>query len=237
MGLSFSGGLALVAAADPVYAAAFQFVMAVGAQDDMTRVANYYRTGEDERPNGTVERLAAHPYGPLVLEYEYRAGLCAGAGCSGDPERCCGRHLYEDKGGERLALAALNEPQSGRRRLRLLDASFAGDAGADRGARMPSMRRSWRSCRRMGICEGLKTPVYLLHGEADNIIPAAETLWMASELPREDAEGGADESGDLAYRLWMSSKPTAMDEWRLIHFFALVMQAAEQTSDEENVIG
>ena len=33
MGLSFSGGLALVAAADPVYRPDFKFVLAVGSQD------------------------------------------------------------------------------------------------------------------------------------------------------------------------------------------------------------
>jgi hypothetical protein len=30
----------------------------------------------------------------------------------------------------------------------------------------------------------MTTLVYLLHGQADNIIPAEETLWMGSELPR-----------------------------------------------------
>ncbi len=71
MGLSFSGGLALVAAADPLYHKDFKFVFAVGSQDSMGRVAQYYRTGEDARPNGTTELLPAHEYGPLVLEYEY----------------------------------------------------------------------------------------------------------------------------------------------------------------------
>ncbi|MBW4028900.1 MAG: hypothetical protein HIU93_16160, partial [Acidobacteria bacterium] len=58
MGLSFSGGLALLAAADPAYQKAFRFVVAVGAQASMVRVADYYRTGEDLRPDGTIERLA-----------------------------------------------------------------------------------------------------------------------------------------------------------------------------------
>ena len=85
MGLSFSGGLALVAAADPLYKPEFKFVFAVGSQDSMGRVAQYYRTGQDLRPNGTVELLPAHEYGPLVLEYEYvedfvpRAGHLKGA--------------------------------------------------------------------------------------------------------------------------------------------------------------
>ncbi len=51
MGLSFSGGLALVAASDPVYRPDFKFVLAVGSQDSMSRVEQYYRhrTGDASR--------------------------------------------------------------------------------------------------------------------------------------------------------------------------------------------
>jgi dienelactone hydrolase len=70
MGLSFSGGLALLAAADPVYGPSVRFVVAVGSQNQMSRVAEYYRTGTDVRPDGSVERLPPHEYGALVLEYE-----------------------------------------------------------------------------------------------------------------------------------------------------------------------
>ncbi len=35
-----------------------------------------------------------------------------------------------------------------------------------------------------GRLANLKTPVYLLHGAGDNIIPSAETEWMAAELPK-----------------------------------------------------
>ena len=131
MGLSFSGGLALEAAADPAYAAAFRFVMAVGAQDDMTRVANYYRTGEDERPNGTVERLAAHPYGPLVLEYEYVQDFVPAKDVpairrvlAGGPVRGQGRRAAGAGGADQA------RADGGGAAARW---GFAGDAGDDRG--------------------------------------------------------------------------------------------------------
>ncbi len=63
LGLSFSGGLALVAANDPVYRKDFKFVFAVGSQDEMGHVANYYLTGQEVRPDGTIERLKPHEYG------------------------------------------------------------------------------------------------------------------------------------------------------------------------------
>ncbi|MGH9595796.1 MAG: alpha/beta hydrolase, partial [Edaphobacter sp.] len=71
LGLSFSGGLALVAASEPAYRPYFKFVFTVGSQDAMDHVANYYLTGQEVRPDGTLERLKPHEYGPLVLEYEH----------------------------------------------------------------------------------------------------------------------------------------------------------------------
>jgi hypothetical protein len=66
----------------------------------------------------------------------------------------------------------------------------------------------------------------LVHGEADNIIPAAETLWLERDLPRGTLKAALI-SPVLSHIDFESSNPTAMDEWRLTHFFALVMPAAE----------
>ena len=49
-----------------------------------------------------------------------------------------------------------------------------------------------------GHLGSLTTPVYLLHGAGDNIIPSSETLWMAAELPGTTLQVGADLSGALA---------------------------------------
>ena len=70
------------------------------------------------------------------------------------------------------------------------------------------------------------TPVYLLHGEGDNIIPSAETLWMASELPSESLQAMLV-SPVISHLDIDAAKPTLLDQWRLIHFFALVMHASE----------
>jgi pimeloyl-ACP methyl ester carboxylesterase len=72
----------------------------------------------------------------------------------------------------------------------------------------------------------LTTPVYLLHGEADNIIPAAETQWMAAELPRHTLQAELI-SPVLSHLDLDGAGPTAWDELRLVHFFALVVHAAE----------
>ena len=75
---------------------------------------------------------------------------------------------------------------------------------------------------------GLRTltiPVYLLRGEADNVIPAAETLWVASELPQQTLQAAL--VSPVLSHIDLDAKVGAMEQWRLVHFFALVMRAAE----------
>ena len=78
-----------------------------------------------------------------------------------------------------------------------------------------------------GMLHTMTTPVYLLHGQADNIIPAAETLWMASELPRSSLQEVLV-SPVLSHLDLDGAKPGVWDQWKLVHFFALVMHAAER---------
>jgi acetyl esterase/lipase len=223
MGLSFSGGLALVAAADPRYHPDFKFVFAVGSQYSMARVADYYLTGRDVRPDGSVEVLAAHEYGPLVLEYEHLEDFVPAE----DMERVRAvlrAHLYEDKKAEARASLGLNEKQK-LETLDLMDATSPAtrariaDMTAKHTDELPGLSP-------LGRLQTLGTPVYLLHGEADNIIPSAETLWMASELRSEDLRAVLV-SPVLSHVGLDGPAPGAMDEWRLVHFFALIMNAAE----------
>jgi dienelactone hydrolase len=224
MGLSFAGGLALVAAEDPLYAPGFKFVFAVGAQDSMARVTEYYETGRDARPDGTTETLAPHEYGPLVIEYEHLDDFIPAQDLA--PVRAVLRaHLYEDKAAEAQASLALNESQK-RETLALMDATSAETKAriasvvvkyaADMGKLSPS-----------GGLKTLKAPVYLLHGEGDNVIPAAETLWMAHDLPPAMLSAMLV-SPVLSHVNLDGPSPGARDEWQLMHFFAEVMEAAER---------
>jgi pimeloyl-ACP methyl ester carboxylesterase len=224
LGLSFSGGLALVAAGDPLYGPDFKFVFAVGSQDAMDHVAAYYLTGQEARPDGTTERLAPHEYGALVLEYEHLEDFV--------PKKdqaairpVLREHLYEDKGAEKLAEAKLN-PQQRAEAAVLMDSNSA----------LTRAKLAAANIRHVEEMEGLSphemlrtmtTPVYLLHGQADNIIPAAETLWMASELPK-NALQEVLVSPVLSHLDLDGAKPNVLDQWRLVHFFALVMHAAER---------
>src|SRR5260370_15119495 len=81
-----------------------------------------------------------------------------------------------------------------------------------------------------GRLRELTTPVFLLHGQADNIIPSAETLWMASELQGTTLKSVLV-SPVLSHLDLDGAKPGAMDEWRVGRNFAVVMDAtAKRTS-------
>jgi acetyl esterase/lipase len=224
LGLSFSGGLALVAANDPLYRPDFKFVFAVGSQDAMGHIVNYYLTGSEIRPDGTTERLPPHEYGPLVLEYEHLEDFV--------PSRdevairpVLREHLYEDKSAEQLAEAKLNPRQKTEAAVLLNSNSVTTRAmlAASAAKHLAEMK----VLSPQGKLRAMTTPVYLLHGEADNIIPAAETLWMAKELPRRTLKEELI-SPVLSHLDLDGAKPDAWDQWKLVHFFALVMHAAER---------
>jgi pimeloyl-ACP methyl ester carboxylesterase len=224
LGLSFSGGLALVAARDPGYRPEFRFVFAVGSQDAMGHVANYYLTGKEIRPDGTVERLTPHEYGSLVLEYEHLEDFVP----IGDEDAIrpvLREHLYEDKSGESLSVARLNA----RQRVEAAELMDSGSMEMKAKLAVSDARheQEMKEVSPRGMLRTMTTPVYLLHGQADNIIPAAETLWMANELPRTTLKEVLV-SPVLSHLDLDEAKPTGRDEWRLVHFFALVMQAAER---------
>lgn len=224
LGLSFSGGLALVAAGDPAYAKDFKFVVAVGSQDEMMHVANFYLTGQEVRPDGTTERLAPHEYGPLVLEYEHLEDFVS----TEDEEAIrpvLRDHLYEDSRGEKLAEAKLNLRQKLEATQLMNSSSMV--TMAKLAASEVKHAREMEELSPHDLLPTMSTPVYLLHGQADNIIPAAETLWMAKELPRTTLQEVLV-SPVLSHLDLDEAKPRVEDQWRLVHFFALVMHAAER---------
>jgi pimeloyl-ACP methyl ester carboxylesterase len=224
MGLSFSGGLALVAAADPEYKSDFKFVLAVGSQDSMEHVATYYLTGREVRPDGTTEQLAPHEYGPLVLEYEHLEDFVAGQD-EAAIRSVLQQHLYEDKTAEALAADRLNARQKAEA-MQLMDSSSA----LTKAMLASSSKKHIREMDALspdGKLQTMTTPVYLLHGRGDNIIPSAETMWMAGELPSSTLKEVLI-SPVLSHLNMDGSKPSLVDQWKIVHFFAVVMHTAER---------
>jgi pimeloyl-ACP methyl ester carboxylesterase len=223
MGLSFAGGLALLAAADPAYHSAVRFVVTIGSHDEMSRVAEYYRTGRDPEPNGMTESLPPHEYGALVLEYENLQDFVAPSDIT--PLHALLRaHLYEDGAAEKAARATLT-PQQQDESNQLLNARSPVTLkllAIDEQRHLDDMARISPH----GHLATLTTPVYLLHGAGDNIIPAAETMWLAQELRPESLQAELI-SPVLSHVNLDGADPSLLDRWRLVHFFALILHAEE----------
>jgi len=221
MGLSFSGGLALMAAAKPPFSNELSFVFSVGAHDDLFRVATFYATEADPLPDGDVERATPNNYGPWVLEYEHLEDFVPQADVAAIRPVLRAR-LYENWALEKELLANLGATQKAEYE-KLLDpkqedaALFASDKkhAAEMAAVSPH-----------GHLGGLRVPVYLLHGRGDTLIPFAEAEWLAEDLPRGTLKGLLI-SPLIAHVGTSTAKPNLWDEWRLLHLLAQVMEHAE----------
>jgi dienelactone hydrolase len=222
MGLSFSGGLALMAAAEPQYAKSVSFVFAVGAHDSMPRVANFYVTGEDVLPNGTVESLTPHEYGSLVLEYENLQDFTQPADTEALRAALRAR-LHEDPALEQSLVVQFTPAQkveydhiihTQQQDLAIAESSRKHEAELE--AVSPH-----------GHLQDLRVPVFLLHGRDDNIIPYAESEWLAKDLPTGTLHALLVSPMVAHVDMEKDHKPDLMDKWRLVHFLARVMECAE----------
>lgn len=223
MGISFSGGLALMAAAKPQYSRDISFVFAVGAHASLPRVANFYATGQDMLPDGTMERVTPHEYGPLVLEYEHLEDFTGPA----DTEAlraALRERLYEDPAQEQ-ALVAKFTPAQRAEYDRIIQVQQQC---------LPLARSSRNHAAEMdavsphGHLQGLRAPVFLLHGRGDNIIPFAESEWLAQNLPPGTLRALLITPLLSHVSTESDHRPGLLEEWRLVHLLALVLEEAER---------
>lgn len=221
MGLSFSGGLALMAAAQAPYSNEVSFVFSVGAHDDMFRVATFYTTGADPLPDGDVERTTPSPYGPMILEYEHLEDFVRPADV--DAIRAVFRaRLYEDAATEKRMAASLTPAQK-MEYAKLLDvaqnALELAESNKKHAAEMAAVSPD-------GHLAGLHVPVYLLHGRGDDLIPFAEAEWLAQDLPH----GTLKETliSPLVGHVTLNDKKAGLwSRWKLLHLLARVIERAE----------
>jgi pimeloyl-ACP methyl ester carboxylesterase len=221
IGLSFSGGLALMAAARPPFSNEISFVFSVGAHDDLFRVATFYATEADPLPDGDVERAKPNNYGPWVLEYEHLEDFVPQADVASIRPVLRAR-LYENLALEKQLLANLTDTEKAEYE-KLLDPKqedatlFA--SNKKHAAEMVAVSPA-------GHLAGLHVPVYLLHGRGDTLIPFAEAEWLAEDLPH----GTLKElliSPLIAHVTTDTTKPNVWDKWQLLHLLAQVMEHAE----------
>ncbi len=192
VGISFSGGLSVVAAGRASLSGRVAFVLSFGGHDDLPRVLRYLRTGVEPAPAPGAPPIVRppHDYGVAVIllgiadrmvppdQVEpLRAAVSrflwtshlnrvdrAQAGREFAALREIARHMPEPAA---TLLGYVNDRDVARLGPRLLpEVGFYGGAPALSPSRSPKP----------------SAPVFLLHGTDDNVIPAVESEYLAEDL-------------------------------------------------------
>jgi len=221
IGLSFAGGLALLAADRKEYAPDIGFVLAIGAHDDMGRVARFFAANIIARPDGTEASLAAHEYGVLVLAYSHLEDFFSP------------RDVPVAR--EALRQWLWDQPQA---LQTATDLSPAGQQELDRLLHHRDLLREtllreitlhkaeMDAVSPHGHMADLRVPVFLLHGAGDTVIPASETLWLAKDVPPEDLKEVL--VSQALVHVDMDAKVTWQEQWQLVEFMSQVLEATEK---------
>jgi pimeloyl-ACP methyl ester carboxylesterase len=181
VGVSFAGGLSLLAACDPRYAPHIRALVLMGAYDNLGRVARFLATSQAEFPDGHMEPYTAHDYGAAVFVYSHLNQFfpASDQAVAHDALRdwlwerpSDAQALFPQLGpASRATMEILLARQIDRLRPKLLDAIQADDSQLS-------------AISLEGKLGALHAPVFLLHGATDDIIPSTETLWLEKEIPK-----------------------------------------------------
>lgn len=228
IGVSFAGGLAVVAAGRPSVADRVDRVVSFGGHGDLPRVITYLCTGR--LPDGTLQ--PAHDYGGAILLLaalaelvppEQVAPLDAGirafleASMAGGRDRADAAALFARA---RALGDTLPEPARGimrdvnardGTRLGPLLLPFAEQVGGDPAL---SPERS----------PAPQVPVFLIHGATDPVIPQTETLSLAAYLRGHGTPRVATLLTPAVSHADPDARVTARDVWRLVRMWVAISQ-------------
>lgn len=219
LGISFGGGLSLLAASDPRYAPFIRFVLSIGAHDDLERVSQFFITNKIARPDGTTLQMAAHEYGPLVLIYSHVEDFFLPADVATAHEAL--RLLLWEKVDESKKFAEQLSPAS-RAKMELLYDRNIDPLAPEISQVIAEHRSEMNDVSPHGHLRDLHVPVLLLHGAADNVIPPTELLWLEHDLP--PSELVASLTSPVLSHASLEGKPTLLDNLRLVHFMAKMLE-------------
>jgi len=224
LGISFSGSLSLIAAADPRNAPSIAFVVSLGSHDNMARVARFFLTGETPRPDGASGYVKPHEYGALVLLYSHPEEFFPVADLPRVRESL--RYLlWEDVASSKAIAKTLSPPSRA-----IMEKLYAHDRDSLKPALLKAIDRHAAEMEAVSAdhrLDSLHVPVLLLHGAADDVIPNSELLWLEKDVPASCLRGAL--ITPLLSHLDVAGDPTAGDKLQLIQFMSTVLDLAGET--------
>jgi pimeloyl-ACP methyl ester carboxylesterase len=213
LGLSFAGGLALVAAAEPRYRDDISVVISIGGYDSLPRVLRFFAANTIEEPNGAAVPMQAHEYGILVVVYAHPEDFFSPADVPVARE-AIRQQLYE-KPSEAGSLAQRLSPV-GHARMEELLAHKDDGLSADLLRSLADHKAEAEAVSPAGKLAQLRADVLLAHGEGDNVIPPAELLWLKRDVPVSKLKAAL--ISPVISHVELGGHPSFADEWRLVHF-------------------
>jgi dienelactone hydrolase len=226
MGISFAGGLSIVAAGRPALADRVVAVLSLGGHGELPRTLRYLCTGIEL--DGT--RSAPHDYGVVIILLGVTDRLVPP-----DQVAPLGQALLTFLEASRLDLFDKAASAAEFERARALAATLPEPA------RTLMNYVNLRDVERLGpmlqphvtalggapalspaLSPAPRAPVFLLHGSGDNVIPASETVALARTL----AAGGANVRAlvtPLITHAEVDRAAGAADAWALVGFWADVL--------------
>jgi pimeloyl-ACP methyl ester carboxylesterase len=221
LGLSFAGGLALLAADRKEFSDSIGFVVAIGAHDDMGRVAKFFAVNIITSPDGVETPFQAHEYGALVLAYAHLEDFFSASDVP-VARQSLRQWLWEQP--EAMQTASALSPE-GKHELELL-LHHRDQLRETLLKEIPLHKDEMGAVSPHGHLAQLHIPVFLLHGAGDTVIPASETEWLARDVPA--AELKASLISSALVHVDMGSKVTWQQQWQLVDFMAQVLDTTEK---------
>ena len=226
LALSFSGGLALVAASEPQYSPSIAWIATVGAYYDLAHVLRFFATGEAVLPDGSVEHLPPHEYGPLIVVYDDVQDFFAPQDVATAHEAI--RILLTGNSKASAEVAKTLTP-AGQQTMQLIYSKQRQHFSPAILAAVAKHSAELAAASPAGHLKFLRMPVLLLHGSDDTVIPPTETLWLEREIPKNELLDGLI-SPAIAH-VGLDRKVTLQERLALVHWMALIIR---ETRTEEN---
>lgn len=222
VGVSFAGGLSLLAVSDPRYSPHIRALLLMGAYDNLGRVLRFLATSQAELPDGRRMPYTAHDYGAAVFVYSHLSQFFSASDLDVAHE-ALRDWLWEQPQDAQALLPRLSPAgravmemllarQIERLRPKLLDAIDADQSQL--AAISPE-----------GKLGDLRVPVFILHGSSDDIIPSTESLWLEKEIPRPYLR--AVLITPAFSHVDPDKRPAWRDELRLVGFLADVLRVSD----------
>ena len=221
LGISFSGGLALVAATDPQYSSSIAWVATVGAHYDLAHVLHFFATGEAERPDGSFEHLTPHEYGPLIVVLDRPGDFFPPQDAAKATEAI--KLVLADKGKDSEELTAQMTPAGQEIMQRIYHKQLDSFRQAILGE-IDTDREQLAAASPAGRLAFVHAPVLLLHGSDDNVIPATELLWLRQRVPQQYL-AGALVSPAISH-VDVGHKASLLEQFALVHWMEKLIRLA-----------